>query len=176
MSLNLSSGAFTKSVTNDYAKKTVAENYMKMYQYAAEDFTSIPDVLTYIETLTAWMEALDARLTEQMVILASHTHILPPHVHPYTDDGHPAITAPSIIPTITLNPMQAAGIRWDAIPYPIYINTTLTLPNLEGNKINISVGSEGSIVPDYRRLKPIPITLVPSITPALKEAATPSLF
>ncbi|AND75178.1 hypothetical protein FDH01_gp017 [Acinetobacter phage vB_AbaM_ME3] len=159
---NVNFSAFMDDTQNTYAMKDIAEAYMQMYQYAAEDFTSQPDIDTYIKAVTAWMKSVDKRLTQQMMLISSHTHMIPPHAHPGGKGGP--------IPLITLTPINAASIKWAAIPYPQYINTTLTIPNMSGNFIATSIASEGSIWPKIRRAKQIPITLKPLLSPTLQDS------
>lgn len=170
MSTNLNSNAFTDVTQNDYSKKLIAENYMQIYQYAAEDFPSHPDIQRYITDLTNWMRSVDQRLAQQMALISSHTHTIQPHVHAVINHS---ITSPT--PLITMVPIQSKAIKWSAINYPIYINTTLTEPNISGNRVIINTGSEGSILPTIRRMKPIPITLVPKLSPVLQDSLTSSL-
>ena len=159
---NLNFSAFMDTTQDTYADKDIAEAYMQLYQYAAEDFPSHPDLAMYIKTLTAWMTSVDNRLTQQMALISSHTHTIPPHAHPGGKGGP--------IPLMTLNPINAAAIKWVAIPYPQYVNTTLTVPNMSGNFIAVSVASEGSIFPKVRRARPIPITMRPLLSPSLQDA------
>lgn len=170
MSVNLNSNAFTSVTQNDYSKKLIAENYMQIYQYAAEDFTSHPDIQRYITDLTNWMRSVDQRLAQQMALIASHTHNIPPHIHGVINHS---VTSPT--PLVTLVPIQSKAIKWSAINYPIYINTTLTEPNISGNRVVINTASEGSILPTIRRMKPIPLTLTPKLSPVLQDALTASL-
>lgn len=167
MSVNLNAGAFTNVTQNDYSKKLVAEQYMQIYQYAAEDFTSHPDVQRYIRDLTQWMMSVDERLAQQMALISSHTHKIPPHIHGVT--GH-STTTPT--PLVTLVPVNSSAIKWSPIQYPIYINTTFTEPNMSGNRVMVSTASEGSVLPTIRRLKPIPLTLVPKLSPVLQDSLT----
>lgn len=170
MSTNLNANAFTNETQNDYSKKVIAETYMQVYQYAAEDFPSHPDLQRYIRDLTNWMRSVDQRLTQQMQLLSTHTHPIPPHGHSVT--GH-SLAVP--IPLTTLTPSQGKAIKWSAINYPVFINTTMTEPNLTGNKIQISSASEGSAIPSVRRMKAIPITLVPKLAPVLQDAVKPGV-
>lgn len=169
--VNLSSNAFLNETQNDYAKKTIAEAYMQTYQYAAEDFTTHPDIARFIQDLTQWMQSVDQRLAEQMQIISTHTHTIPPHVHGIIQHS---VTTPVALQT--LDPVSGDAIRWAPVNYPVYLNTSGTLPNLSGNKITISKASEGSINPQIRRLKPIDLTLAPTLSPTLKDALTPSLI
>lgn len=170
MSVNLNAGVFLNQTQNDYAKKLVAENYMQSYQYAAEDFPTHPDLARFIGELTAWMASVDTRLAVQMGLISTHTHTIPPHIHGVIQHS---TTTPT--PLTTLTPTAGSAIKWSPIKYPIFLNTSGVLPNLVGNRIMINMASEGSIIPTIRRLKPIPITLIPSLAPALQDALTPSI-
>lgn len=166
MSANLNSNAFLNQTQNDFAKKQVAEVYMQLYQYAAEDFPSHPDLQRYIKAVTEWMTSVDQRLTQQMQILSTHTHKIPYHVHSNGNKGSPT----GGVNLTTLIPNQNKTIRWSAINYPVFINTTLTEPNYSGNKITVSTASEGSAIPTIRRMKAIPITLQPKLSPVLQDS------
>lgn len=170
MATNLNFSAFTNETQNDYASKIIAETYMQIYQYAAEDFTTHPDMKRFITDLTSWMKSVDQRLAQQMQLISTHQHQIPPHTHGVINHS---ITTPT--PLITLVPTNSSSIRWSPITYPIYINTTLTEPNLIGNRIVANVASEGSALPTIRRLKPIPITLIPKLSPTLKDSLTAGL-
>lgn len=162
---NLNAAAFTNETQNDFSKKVIAETYMQVYQYAAEDFTSHPDVKRYIQDLTSWMRSVDQRLAQQMQLIATHTHQIPPHMHGVIKHS---ITSP--VPLTTLVPANSPSIRWSPITYPIYINTTLTQPNLSGNSITTSIASEGSALATIRRVKPITETLIPKLSPVLRDS------
>lgn len=167
---NLNASAFVNETQNDYANKVIAELYMQVYQYAAEDFTTHPDIRRFIMDLTNWMKSVDQRLSQQMQLIATHQHQIPPHIHGVINHS---VTTPT--PLITLTPTNGQSIRWSPITYPIYINTTFTEPNLTGNSIVTNVSSEGSALPTIRRLKPIPKTLVPKLNPILKDSLTAGL-
>ena len=169
--LNTTAPIFTSTTQNDFAKKAVAENYMQTYPYAAQDFPTHPDLKAYMLEVDAWMKSVDLRLEAQMELLSTHIHMIPPHTHISARPGDP--TSPT--PLITLVPVTSPVIKWFPVPYPVYINTSLTIPNYEGNMAVIGTPSQGSAIPDYRRLKPIDITLLPTIAPALQDAMTPSI-
>ena len=168
MVANLNSGAFTSITQLDLSKKVIAETYMQIYQYAAEDFPSHPDMQRFITDLTNWMISVDNRLAQQMKIIATHVHKIPPHSHAVSNHS---LALP--IPLTTIAPSTGNAIKWSAIKYPIFINTTLTEPNLTGNRIIVNTASEGSILPTIRRLKPIALTLVPKLSPVLQDALKP---
>lgn len=166
--VNLSAASFTDQTQNDYVQKVVAESYMQLYQYAAEDFTTIPDIQRFITDLTAWMALVDEKLAVQMQMIATHTHMIPPHSH--SQDGAQPV------PLITNLPTNKSAIKWTPSIYPVLLNTTGTLPNMFGNRISVSVASEGSILPMIRRTLPIPSTLVPTLSPAIKDSLTPQVI
>lgn len=166
--MNLNANAFINETQNDYAKKIVAETYMQLYQYAAEDFTTHPDMNRFIMDLTNWMRSVDQRLTNLMNLISTHTHQIPPHTHGVINHS---VTTPMPLTTLVCN--TSSAIKWSPITYPIYINTTLTIPNMSGNNITISTASEGGILPQIRRTKPINLTLMPKLSPVLQDALTP---
>lgn len=159
--MNLNAQSFLDTTQTEFANKTMAETYMQLYQYAAEDFTTVADVASFIRLLTSWMKSVDKRLERQFQLLATHVHPIPPHAHPGGKGGP--------IPLITNIPSTSSSIKWIPIPYPVYINTTLTLPNMGGNFVAVSVASEGNPIPKVRRAKPIDLTLKPLLSPALTD-------
>lgn len=159
---NLNSQAFLDEYQTTYSDKVLAETYMQIYQYAAEDFPSHPDLANYIKELVAWMKSVDKRLAQQMALISKHTHSIPPHSHPKS--MHPPV------PLTTLIPRNASSISWSAIPYPQFVNTTLTPPNMSGNFVVTSIASEGTISPKKRRAKAIPLTMRPLLSPSLKAS------
>ena len=167
MSVNLNSAAFLNQTQNDYSKKLMAETYMQIYQYAAEDFPSHPDLSNFIIDLTTWMSSVDERLTNLMSILSTHTHTIPPHVHGVIKHS---VTTPT--PLASLPPTNEKAIFWSPIKYPLFINTTGAVPNLTGNSISISSSSEGSALPTVRRTLPVPLTLVPKLSPVLLDVVS----
>lgn len=162
---NLNSAAFVDKTQNTYASKVIAESYMQLYTYAAEDFPSHPDLKKYIQDVTEWMKSVDKRLDEQMRLISSHTHKIPPHSH--------GAQGAQPVPLTTQAPISSRSIRWSAINYPVFINTTKAIPNLSGNFITTNTtASEGSLNLIPRRAKPIALTLIPRLSPALQDALT----
>lgn len=154
MITNTSAPFMTDSVQTDIVKKQRAELYERIYPYAAEDFVTTADFTVYAREMDKYVSSLEAQITRLMKIISVHTHILPPHSEKS--------------PSTTLPPSTGATINWVDIPNPIYMNTTLTTPNLQGNFAKIGTGSEGDIVPELRRGVSLPITLKPTIPPILK--------
>lgn len=160
---NLNSSAFIDGTQNSYASKVVAESYMQIYAYAAEDFPSHPDLKKYIQEVTEWMQSVDKRLTEQMNLISTHTHNIPPHAHG-SQGAQP-------VPLSTQPPTSSRSIRWSAVHYPVFLNTTKAIPNLSGNFITYnSTASEGSLNLIPRRAKPLSLTLIPKLSPVLQDA------
>lgn len=163
---NMNFAAFGDGTQNSYAQKLIAENYMQTYPYAAEDFPSHPDLKRYIKDLTLWMESVDKRLTQQMDLISTHTHNIPPHSH--------GAQGAQPVPLTTVTPGNGRSIKWSAIKYPVFINTTLATQNLSGNFIVYNtIASEGSINPIPRRAKPLALTLIPKLAPVLQDALLP---
>lgn len=149
--MNTSAPFMTDITQSDIVKKQRAELYMRIYQYAAEDFVSTADFRTYTMLMDNYLNLVEAELTRLMKMIASHTHIVPPH---------------GKCPQTTTLP-TTSPISWVDIPNPEYINTTLTTPNIGGNYVSLSVGSEGDSVPELRRFLPIPVTLKPTLPPIM---------
>lgn len=165
MTVNLNSAAFLDQTQNDFSQKIIAETYMQLYQYAAEDFPSHPDLQRFINDLRVWMVSVDQRLAQQMALISSHTHVIPPHIHGVINHS---TTTPTPLSTLVANNSKA--ITWSPVKYPIFMNSTMTIPNYGGNYILTSSASEGSILPKIRRALPIPITLLPKLSPVLTDA------
>lgn len=169
MAVNLNAAAFTLDMTQtSYAHKAVAEAYMQMYQYAAEDFITHPDFYKFYVSMLKWMGSVDARLSQQMALISSHSHTIPPH-------GHGAQGAQPV-PLTTMPPSSQAAIVWSPVEYPLIFNTTGTIPNMAGNMISISIASEGSAVPTIRRAMPIPLTMVPTLSPNITDSLTSAIL
>lgn len=165
--MNSSAPLFTDAGQIQIVAKQRADLYMRLYQYMAEDFVAHSDMQTYTAAVALWMKNVEIELTNLTKNLAIHTHVLPPHVHAYTDDGNPAITSPSITPTIVLPPVNASTMVWIDVPPAEFVDTTLTVPNYGGNRVVLAVGSEGDAVPQLLRALPIPITKTPLLPPVL---------
>lgn len=175
---NTSAMLFSDAAEASRMKKQRAELYTRLYQYAAEDFISTADFQQFMTTLTTWCGLVESQLATLMQILSSHVHQIPPHQHaiePHTHaDGSGRITSPNIgaattlaTPLTTIIPNTASSIVWKVNTKPIFINTTLAIPNITGNKIVVGVGTDGDAYPDNRRLKLPPILLQPTIPPII---------
>ena len=107
--------SFSNLTLTLHIERAKAELYMQLYPYAAEDFQSIPDALTFADEVIAWAEELEAQAVAQGEALAEHTHEITPHTHsiPYhthTVMPHTHITTSPGSPTTTETPMPGAGI------------------------------------------------------------------
>ena len=161
-----------------------AELYCRLYSLAAEDFTTLPDVLRYIQGNTECLLAIQKLLKTLMSILSKHTHTVPEHSHPIEPHTHPdpvsGITGPNVnalvtfpVPLLTNLPVESSQIMWSDVPTSKYINTTGALPNLEGNMIIIGPTLKGPIRMVKRRTK-VPLILAnPSVPPLVKEMVMP---
>lgn len=72
---------FNDTTQTEHTAKQKAELYMHLYQYAAEDFMSIPDQNRYADEMTTWGKSVESRLDYQGKELETHTHEITPHVH-----------------------------------------------------------------------------------------------
>jgi hypothetical protein len=115
---------FNDTTQTEHADKQKAELYMHLYQYAAEDFTAIPDQNRYADEMDKWGRSVEERLDAQGRELESHTHeitphihAIPPHVHQVAPHSHVsgapgAPTSPEVIPLqfITTDLLQTEEI------------------------------------------------------------------
>ena len=139
----------------DYSASAVqarheAEIYMRIYQYAAEDFRSNKDCFTCHQGVFKWEASVEQRLTELGVKLVSHFHMVP---------QAPSGTLPSLPTTIDLS--------WKLKPpAKIPISTTLVVENMQQNYVvpaanltYVNLSMKGARVPvqTFRRGKMIPI-------------------
>ena len=156
-----------------------AELYCKIYALAAEDFSTIPDVLTYIKSNTECLMSIQNLLKKLMSILSKHTHAIPPHTHALQPHTHPdpvsGITGPNIGSLVTMAtplvsdiPAESTQIMWSSMPAAKYINTSGALPNLEGNTVISGPSLKGPMKVTRRRAK-VPLVLTqPSVLPLVK--------
>lgn len=166
---NVSAPLFTDTTTNSIVDKQKAELYMQIYKYAAEDFLTTADANMYELNLLQYLANLEIQLTRLFTVVATHTHMMSPHIHPIAG---PATCLPNI-PQPTLPPVQAGAITWTQLVKPKLKFTTKTTPNFAMNYTVPGVSSDGALSPGLRRALPIPITLKPSIPPVLKGIVSP---
>lgn len=177
--MNVSAPLFSENRFEQEMKQQEAELYSRLYPMAAEDFTSVPDVQQFANSVAICFEKLQAQVSNLFRILSSHTHVVPPHTHPIEPHIHPtsapgAPTGPNIgamntlpITLSTNTPVEGGSITWTSIPTPALSNSTGAIPNIEGNRITIGPSAIGPLITGPRRMKQDPKLLAPSIPPIL---------
>lgn len=149
--MNTSAPFMSDYSQSQIVEKQRAELYMRIYQYAAQDFITTADFRTFMISLDTYLTQVEGQLANIMSAISAHTHIVPPHGN-----------CPS---TVTAPP--GTSFSWTDINNPEYQNTTLTTPNIGGNYVTLSTGSEGDLTPEMRRFLPLPLTLKPTVPPVL---------
>lgn len=162
---NMNAPFFTSLSQQQIVDKQKAELYMQMYPYAAEDFLSSYDAMTYGANMQLHINNMQAQLRRLFDILSTHTHTLPPHMHMEQGDGKP--TSTEMGPLITLPPMQKAIIKWLLTTPPIPANTTGSVWNIGGNFAITGVPSDGMLKTSLRRAQPLLLTLEVVLPPIL---------
>lgn len=191
------SSLFTDTSHSAHMAKQQADLYMRLYQYAAEDFTSVTDMHNFAQDVIRWAKSVEERLTRLSEGLRNHSHEITPHVHPmphtHTIPPHTHVgnlgSPVSPTPLITLQPspndtvvnigiqtqvpldQQALEWRYGTLPLEPS-NTTGAISNMGANNF-----SSGTILPGTlgdslhihnRRSLVIPILTTPTIPPVLK--------
>lgn len=141
--------------------KQKAELYMQIYQYAAEDFFTVADANMYSTLMQQYMTSLEMQLDRLMKIMASHQHIVPPHMH----QGVHGPTSPAI--STTLVPITASAMQWMPLAKPTATYTAGVTPNMSANFVTPGAASEGIISPGLRRTLPLPLTTTVTLPPVL---------
>lgn len=177
--LNTSAPLYADNRFEKEMKKQEAELYARLYPMAAEDFVAHPDLKKFVtETLTCF-QGLQKQLTTLFRLVSHHTHVVPPHTHQIPPHTH-ATTAPGAptgpnmggnvtlpSPLTTNPPVESGTISWVDVPGPTFINTTGSIPNLEGNRIIIGPSATGPLITGKRRMKVDPalssVTLLPIV-------------
>ncbi len=162
--INTSAPLFGKETFQNEIEKQQAELYSRLYKYAAEDFVSNADMKEFMVTLTAFVKSLQDQLMGLMNVMSTHTHNVPAHTHPIPPHVHPDpvsgmtgqnvgayVTSPTTLMTQT--PIQSASMKWNTLPAPKIMNTTGSLPNVEGNMVTIGSSKIGPAVVSSRRMK-----------------------
>ena len=171
-----------------------AELYMRIYKYCAEDWVNNKDMETFVNALLVWMESVETRMTKLSAALQSHTHYVPPHVHPVPMHTHGITPHIHIAPTYggpttatplttlaggpgstsnseqfpTLTPVEPTALQWEKTALPNkYINTTGAISNIAGNNNIVGTSIIGSATPHQRRVMVIPESATPNIPPYL---------
>lgn len=102
--------------------------WQKLYPEAGKDFPTHADFDRFALQLEAWMTLVNNQLQAQMRLIASHTHAIPPHTHPFTGPG---AVIPVPLTTLTGDPKpQWSGPQWTV---PKFLNTSLLPPNIPGS-------------------------------------------
>ena len=155
MVANLNAQAFTSETQNDFSKKLIAETYMQIYQYAAEDFLTTADANSYSIRLTEYFVSVETQLTRIFAMLAKHTHM-----------GAHGMTSP---------PITGFACTWSALRQPTLLFTSGVKPNLYNNYTVPGTAFEGAPTFGLRRSMPLQIinktTLPPILTTTVKGLA-----
>lgn len=105
---------FNDTTHSVFMAKQKAELYTQLYQYAAEDFITIPDQNRHADELNLWGKSIENKLSVLGKQLQLHTHEITPHIHaiPYhshevaphthTNGNNGAPTGPQIGPLQTI--------------------------------------------------------------------------
>lgn len=167
-----------------------SELYMRIFQYASEDFANNQDMQTFANDIVQWassvenrMKKLEAELNTHTHQVPAHTHQVPPHTHLIMPHTHPTSIGPSgpNIPTPTdtgtlavtgtnatfdtLKPTKE--LKWQEGQIPkLYQNTSGAITNLN-NKLSASSGIIGDPIVHPRRSVPLPKSVAPNIPPYL---------
>jgi hypothetical protein len=141
--------------------KQKADLYMRIYQYAAEDFRTVADCGTAHQSQAVYNQSIETRVINLTTQISTHTHLVP---------QSPVGILPSNPPTIPMN--------WQPGQFPMLpLSTTLRNENLTGNNVipsielsyvdNSATGTNISYT-SFRRALVIPITTI--ITPPLTKS------
>ena len=135
-----------------WMEKIIAEIYMRLYQYAAEDFRSVTDCLTCHQNVQTWMAMTNMSLRNYQVQVQNHSHI--------GNQGSP-----------TSMPITGMIIT-TVVPSLLPISTTLRIENLSSNftipSANLSYTdlsgdvSTNVVMQSFRRALQIPIQYGPA--------------
>lgn len=178
--LNTSAPLYADNRFEKEMKKQEAELYARLYPMAAEDFTSHPDVKKFATEVAACFEKMQQQLSNLFNIVSSHTHIVPPHTHPlephtHVSNGPGAPTTPNLgsfstLPMqLTTNPpSESSSLQWASTPNPNFINTTGSIPNMEGNRIIVGPSATGPLITGKRRMKVDPALNAVTFLPIIK--------
>lgn len=184
--MNTSAPLFSEQNLEQEMQQQQDELYCKLYALAAEDFTTVSDVNTYVRSLTECIRLMQQQITTLMQLLSNHTHIIPPHTHPIEPHVHTiasagaGMTDPNILGLITMPtplqtnvPVESGSIRWTEVITPNYINTTNATPNMAGNMVTYGPSLKGPLSYGPRRAK-TPLSLSkPSVPPIMKDLIKP---
>lgn len=177
--LNTTAPLFADDVLSKDMERQEAELYSKLYALAAEDFTTIPDILRYIQSNKMVLLAMQKQLTMLFQLISTHAHRIPPHYHPIPPHTHPDPTSGTTGPNttglattgvslVTQIPTNSSSIKWNTIKVAEYVNTSNAIPNMAGNTVIIGSSQIGPLRVGKRRAK-VPLILAsPTVLPILK--------
>ena len=181
--INTTAPLFVDDAFSEDMEKQAAELYARLYPIAAEDFTTLPDVLKYIQTNKAVLLGMQKQLTMLFQLISTHVHRIPPHFHAIPPHTHPdpvsGITGPNTLglatlttPLVTQIPTNSGSIKWNTIKIAEYVNTSNALPNMSGNQVVVGESRLGPMRVGKRRAK-VPLILAsPTILPIVKGLQT----
>ena len=149
--MNTSAPFMLDLTQSSVVKKQRADLYARIYQYAAEDFITQADFATFLRSLKAYNETVERQLDTVLNIISSHIHTVTSHA-----EGSPSVALPT-----------QSVIKWTNVPDPVYVNTTLTAPNMGGNYVIMAPGEDGDSIPELRRAMMIPTAVAPVVPPML---------
>ena len=141
---------FADTTHSEHMAKQHAELYMLIYQYAAEDFSSVTDTLNFAKDVIRWALSVETRLQGLGVRLQAHKH-------GNGNNGKPTTT-----------PLSSLTWKRDTLPR-VPLNTTGAISNIALNNFSSKVPLLGDLTFIHnRRSLVIPILLIPVIPPILK--------
>lgn len=194
----MTSVSFNDSSQSQHVARERAEMYTRIYQYAAEDFSTIPDVNNFAKDVIRWAKSVEQRLDKLGKELEKHTHRITAHYHmiethshivPIHTHGGPVSPSPPIQTGTnqaafhTKNDIQSAieskkannrrELPWPVGTLPVEpMNSTGAISNIAQNLIVQSKGVLGDISDIHSRRKlTIPILMVPDVPPVVTIGA-----
>lgn len=109
-----------------HIERAKAELYMQLYPYAAEDFQTIPDALTFANKVITWAADIEKQNELQAIELAEHTHEITPHIHAIPPHNH------AVMPHVHTGVMSGSSVTGDtAMPLETYTTGMMTLMETE---------------------------------------------
>jgi len=140
---------FVDYASSTWMAKIEAEIYMRIYQYAAEDFRAVTDCKLAHNLVNGWMKATNSALKSTNFMVQLHTHPVPS-------------LGTSLLPT----PITLTTIPTPALP----ISTTLATENQSANLMlpsatlsytDLTLSGINLATTTFRRALEIPITYGP---------------
>jgi len=142
--------AFIDFSTSFMMARIEAEIYMRIYQYAAEDFRSTADCNFAHQRVIGWQSASEVSTAAFAAQVAFHVHVCP----------RCGITTPPIpMPTYQMIPPALPPLNLTGRIDNIIANIAIPLPTL--SYIDLSFRSFNIPMPAFRRGLPIPIAYGP---------------